>query len=834
MPSLFDLRRTLAAFTAIALSAALTAFVLILAASFTTQVQAAARASMGGADLILLAPRGHHLPQDIAQRAQGVEGVASARPQLEQLMYIDRPGTAYDTHVFALLAPEASTVTGPGAASSGTGESPRLVEGRLPSAPGEVAVSPVLAVSDNIHVGDAVSLTSDPEAAPGTDASTVTVVGVVEPSATMTRFGAQNSYIMTTPEGWSSLGLAEVPVAVYLTVSDGASPQAVMEALTQALGEDADVYTADELTSLRAQNANALNSATLEILRLLAPVCAVVAIVVIATTFSTLVAHQTRQTGLLRCVGASRAQVRRLVLRTALGIGLVGSVLGTALGAGAAALLSRLEVVDGLSAQHLTITWTSVALAVVLSTAATVLAALRPAVQAGRVSPLIALTGKVSDDRRLSRRRVVTAALGLVIAGAGGAALAGGASLRVLDIMAAGACLMVVGVLIALPLVVVLATTAVERLTGAHRLPVLQLACRNLARNPGRTAATTGSLLVSVVVATTLLTAVAGVSASMDSYMSGLAPIDLRVDGIAADQDAAALAERVGSTEGVEQVVTVPSITLEMTSSEGSSDITVHSIDMQALAPVIRSQRGLEQMDDATLLLGGIYGVPDGTQVTLTGAGGSVTLTARVVESGFGPVITPAVASRLTGGEPTEASLWARTSGDGSSNTPAQLVREQLHGTGLLVSSGTDGREAFVSQVWRAVQQMGAILCLAVIISMVGLANTTDVSVLERTREIGVLRATGTARTQVRALFLTEAVLTTALGGLIGVVLGVTLGQAGVTGLMGQEGAELSLTVPWLQLVGVLIASAVVGLLAALRPASRAAAVAPVTALATD
>lgn len=329
MPSLFDLRRTLAALTAVALGAALTAFVLILAASFTTQVTATARASVGGADLVLLAPRGQEMPAEAGTRAEDVEGVASVRTHLEALLYIDRPGTAYDTHVFALLAPGASALAAPTTdAGSDTGSDatagPRLVEGRLPSAPGEVVISPALAVSDNVRVGDAIALTCDPGA--DTQSQTVSVVGVLEPSAAMTRFGTQNSYIMTTPQGWAALGLSEVPVAVYLAVEDGASTQAVMEAVSRAFGDDAKVYTADEIALLRAQNVNSINSATLDLLRLLSPVCAVVALIVISATFSTLVAYQTRQTGLLRCVGASRAQVRCLVLRTALGTGLVGSV----------------------------------------------------------------------------------------------------------------------------------------------------------------------------------------------------------------------------------------------------------------------------------------------------------------------------------------------------------------------------------------------------------------------------------------------------------------------------------------------------------------------------
>ena len=140
--------------------------------------------------------------------------------------------------------------------------------------------------------------------------------------------------------------------------------------------------------------------------------CAVVAAIVIATTFTTLVARQTRTTGLLRCIGASRRQIMGAVLRTAALTGVAGSVLGAGLGTGAAALLVRSGVVDGLGSQYLTITPASLALAVGTSTLVTLVAALWPARRASRISPLVALTGVVADDRTLSRRRLATAITG--------------------------------------------------------------------------------------------------------------------------------------------------------------------------------------------------------------------------------------------------------------------------------------------------------------------------------------------------------------------------------------------------------------------------------------
>ena len=194
--------------------------------------------------------------------------------------------------------------------------------------------------------------------------------------------------------------------------------------------------------------------------------------------------------------------------------------------------------------------------------------------------------------------------------------------------------------------------------------------------------------------------------------------------------------------------------------------------------------------------------------------------------------ITPAVAHRLVGDAPTARALWARTSGDGSDAAPAARVRQALRGTGLLVSGSADGRTAFSQQIQRVTVVIGAVLGLTLLITLSGLANTTDVSVLERTREIGVLRAPGATHTQIRRRNTTEAALLAVIGALLGVLAGTALGAAGTLAILSDGGIEVA--VPWLPLAGLLAVTLLVGVIASLRPAGRAAAIAPVAALATD
>lgn len=829
MPAMLDLRRTVAALVAVAMSTTLIVVSLIISDSSTTQMTSAARASVGDADVVVIADSQDDategtLPEQLVQDVAAAGGVASVRPYIEGSTWIEHPaGAAYDTHAFVLDVP---------AVGGGT----RLISGRLPEKAGEVAVSPSAAQSQDVEVGNAIVLragrTSD-------ERSRATVVGIIEPGAEIVRRGAAESYVFASAEERSVLEVPDTPSVLYVTGSAGTGLNALMNSVEHAVRSSqpgADVYSASDLAIMRASEQSSVDSLTMRLLQFLGPICAVVAGIVIATTFTTLVARQARQTGLLRCVGATRRQVLASVLRIGLIVGLLGSVAGVGIGVALAALVSRAGLIEGLEWRYFTVSWQSLLWGVLLGTAVTLVAVLRPACRATRVSPLVALTGHVGDERSLSRRRMIGAIVGLVALVIGFVVTGLSVQSRIVEYTAAGAVILVLGVLVGLPLLVIGASRATQRLAGGARWPVLQLATRNLARNPGRAAATTASLLVSVTVASTLVTGIASVRASMDGYINSGSPVDVQVSAIPADADTAALTARVENVDNVDRAVLVPMLDVEIASGATvSRDITLSAVDVAEVAPVIRSDTGLEGLDDTTLIVGGIYDIPDGTPVTLTGPSGSVELTAHVEEGGFGPVITPAVARKLAGDHPTMTSLWVRIGGDGSDVAAGSQVRQLLQGEGYVITTAAASRATFTNYINWIVMVIVAVLVFTLMIALSGMANTMDVSVLERVREIGVLRAIGVQRRQVGGLFIVEAVLTSLLGGLIGVVLGAVLGLAGVAATMGAgSGSDLVLRVPWLGLVTILLAAAVIGALAALRPSGRAASVAPVTAVAQD
>ena len=832
MPALLDLRRTAAALVAVAMSAALIAFAFIISDSLQAKVTENARASVGDADVVVLAGSGDktangRISEQAVQKVSALAGVASVRPYVEGGIQVADSGEGQGGSLIVLNVPK---ITG------GT----RLVEGRLPQGDSEIAVSPsVLERQQNVKVSSTLTVKASEDASP----ITVTVVGVVQPAADITRGDTGDTpYVFAPGEAQAAMGLPSDPAVLYVTAQTGTSDKELLSSVTEVLAATqpgAQAYTASDIITMRAASSDATASKTLTLLQVIAPVCVVVSGIVIATTFTTLMARQTRQIGLLRCVGATRRQIVGSVLRTALLTGLAGSVAGAVVGAVVAVPVIRSGLIEGVEPRHLTISWTSFALATLVGTVVTLVSVLRPARQASRVSPLVALTGQTAGQESLSRRRIATAVAGVVIAVLGLGLIQGGVAWRVLQIIGAGAVLAVLGIILALPLLVVGTSRLIGLICGQMRRPILHLATRNLARNPGRAAATTASLLVSVAVAAAMSSGLSSLSSSLQAYVGYNTPVDITVGELAADQDPSSTVAKIAAVDGVESVVSVPWINVKMTGSRQNGQeesLTIAAVDKEKVSPVLRSQEALETLDDHTLVLDRIYNIPDGTTVTLTGPAGSTELTVRVKE-GLDAAVTPAAAQRLIGNTSTASILWVRTSGDGSDQAPVSAVREALSGSGLYVADSQETRASFTDQVRQVSIAIGAMLIFTLLIALSGLANTFNVSVLERTRELGVLRATGAQRSEIRRLLIAEAVLSALLGGTIGVLLGCGVGIAGASAVLNTDsGNFLTIEIPWLTLtlVGILLAAATVGVVASLRPAENASRIPPVQALAQD
>ena len=823
MPSLLDVRRTIAALVAVALSAALIAFAFIVSDSYTTRMRADARLSLGGADAVVVPARpsegGGPLDDTVIAQLSNLDGVASVRGEHWDIIYSDLPRQLANA-VGAIVVRDVPALS----------ERTTLTAGRLPQGAGEVAIDTSLAEKWELGVGDVIRLKNNES---GDIRTGPTVVGIVSPGPDA-GLDDNLSVVYATVDQLAAMGASTAYYRLYVDAKPGVSTGDLVsevERVVHAVQPGASVVDADAAVAQRAAASQSGGTMITMVMNLLAPVCAVVAAIVIATTFAALVARQTRTTGLLRCIGATRRQVMGAVLRTAALTGVIGSVLGAGLGAGAAALLVRSGVIEDLDADQLTITPLSLVVTVAVGTLVTLIAVLLPARRASRVSPLVAITGQTTGAKQAGRARRWAAIAGAVLALAGVAALVLGTVGHNLYVTAGGAALIALGTLAALPLLVGGAVGLIGRIGDEERRPILHLAARNLERNPGRSAASAATLFVCALVGSTLFVGLFSFTSSFQNIVNQASPTDITIFGVTPQTDAAALTSTIRAVDGVQDTVLVPSLDLTQTVDGKTEQTDVLSIDTAAIAPVARSTRGLEDLDDNTLIVGEIYGIPDGAAVTLTGPAGSTTLTARVRE-GWGAVITPAAAERLNGDAPTNALMWVRAGGNGSSQGVEDAVRRAVRGQDLMVIGRTQGRDTFTDMLHRTVLTICLVMGAALIISLTGLANTTDISVLERTREIGVLRATGTTRPQIRRLITTEAALLALVGGVLGIIVGTALGRVGLAALGNNFGIEVAL--PWLPLAGLLAVTLLIGVAASLRPASRAAAVTPITALAAD
>ena len=823
MPSLLDVRRTIAALIAVALSAALIAFAFIVSDSYTTRMRADARLSIKGADVVVttvdLHDDGEVLDDNLISQLEAVDGVASVRGEHWDVLRLDLPEQLTRAVGATILAQDVPALS----------EHTTLTAGRLPQADGEVAVNTRLAEQQGLGVGDTIRLTDHDR----TVRTSSTVVGIVSPGADTT-LDPSDVMVYATPKQLAAMGATTAYHCLYVNAKPGVSTGTLVsevERVVHAVQPGASVMDADTAVAQRAVSSTSGGATMSTMLNLLAPVCALVSAIVITTTFTALVARQTRTTGLLRCIGASRRQVMGAVLRTAALTGLIGSILGAGLGAGAAVALIRAGVIEDLGADQLTITPLSLAVTVAVGTLVTLIAVLLPARRASRVSPLVAITGQTTGAKQAGRARRWAAVAGAVIALAGTVVTVMGATGQEPYLVAGGGVVVALGILLTLSLLVSGAVGLIGRLGDAERRPILHLAARNLERNPGRSAASAATLFVCALVGSTLFVGLFSFTSSFQNIVNQASPTDITIFGVTPQTDAAALTSTIRGVDGVQDTVLVPSLDLTQTVDGKTEQTDVLSIDTAAIAPVARSTRGLEDLDDNTLIVGEIYGIPDGAAVTLTGPAGSTTLTARVRE-GWGAVITPAAAERLNGGAPTNALMWVRAGGNGSSQGVEDAVRRAVRGQDLMVIGRTQGRDTFTDMLHRTVLTICLVMGAALVISLTGLANTTDISVLERTREIGVLRATGTTRPQIRRLITTEAALLALVGGVLGIIVGTALGKVGLAALGNNFGIEVAL--PWLPLAGLLAVTLLIGVAASLRPAGRAAAVTPITALAAD
>jgi putative ABC transport system permease protein len=770
------------------------------------------------------------IPAGTVDRVAAVPGVASATGLVE-------------ADGARLIGSDGKVVTsfGPprlGVNWTGEDELIELREGRGPTAPDEIAIDAGLARNAGVAVGDRVGvLTLEPK-------REFTLVGIFGFSQDRESVGGVQFVAFTDPVAQElMLGQTGVWSAVDVTAAEGVSNEQLRDDLAAALGDGYQVRTGAELADEASSQLKSGLSFFNNILLGFAGVALFVGVFLILNTFSIMVAQRTRELALTRAIGASRRQVVGSVLVEALVIGVVAAGLGLAAGIGVGALLGTLAAsFASLPMAGVTVPASAVIAAFTVGILVTVVAAALPAVRASRVPPVAALQEAATPDRPLTRLTVA----GSVTLAAGGTALGlgltGNAGGQELWAVLAGVLVSFVGVALLTPLVARPVVSVLGRLFS-WSVPG-KLGRLNSGRNPRRTAITAAALMVGVAL-------VAGVGVILDSAkesLSGLARDTLDAELIISGEQTgprppsfdAAVLDQAADLPGVAMVAGFYG---DQAMVDGERTFVAASNDLAAARDILglTAEAGqLATLDDDQLAVDSRtaqrrdLAVGDRVQVQLTRGEPGTYQVAAVYEwlPVFNGFVLPAGAT-IDFGSPQPTLGFVQLTDVGS----VQRVQPAL--ARLLADSpevSVIDQSAFVaqqtSQLDGVLVMIQILLGLAILIAVLGIINTLALSVLERTRELGLLRAIGLGRAATMRMITVESVVIAVFGAMLGVVVGAGLGSAVVFAL--EDEGITALALPWTDLASYLVLAGIVGVVAAVLPAIRAARTDVLTAIAYE
>ncbi|MFG3257652.1 ABC transporter permease [Streptomyces sp. NPDC048172] len=769
------------------------------------------------------------LPAATRDRVARVDGVAKARIDVtaENLTVVDRKNKAVG-----------STTGAPTIAVNWyvSDRSPvKVTSGHAPRGEGEALLDADTADRKDLKIGDPLTVM----AAPGS--FKVRIVGIA--TFTTTNPGATLVFLETGTAQRELLGRPGVATGISAEADPGVSDVQLKRRIATALDAPGTfkLETADEQAKSQASDIGDFLDILTYVMVGFAGVAVLVGIFLIVNTFSMLIAQRTRELGLLRALGADRRQVRRSVLTEALLLGLVGSTLGLAAGVGLAVGLIGLMSAFGmnLDAAEIAFTWPTPVAAYAVGLGVTFVAAYLPARRAARVSPMAALADvEVAGTGRPLRVRAV---VGLVVAALGAAALAGcarstdtsdAAGLLAVGIVCTLIATVVAGPLLVRPVIRVVGG-AFPRLFGS----IGRMSQRNALRNPRRTGATASALMVGLALVVGMSVAAASITKSFDEQIDKSLGADFVVQNDNFLPFPQEITEKVRAARGVGTLVRQRFVQMRLTLPDGGTTKKVG----------VAADRGLEKVTSSDYVAGGLaeslrpgraavtrkfakendLSVGDrmaarfsnGARATLTVAG--ITAEDTGGGGGVGDVVIgmPTLNKVQPGGEDA-ALLVAAGPGKDTDELRKELERTLTPYPQVKVLDRADYKNLVREQIAVLLYLLFALVGLAIVIAVLGVVNTLALSVIERTREIGLLRAIGLARRQLRRMIRLESVVIAVFGAVLGLALGLVWGVA-VREVLALEGMK-ALGIPWWTVVAVVVGSALVGLIAALLPALRA------------
>ncbi|MFD7665845.1 ABC transporter permease [Streptomyces sp. NPDC059788] len=713
--------------------------------------------------------------------------------------------------------------------------------GKPPAGPGQVALNKSDADKAGIKVGDT---------------TRVLLAGGRTDSAKVTALYEYNRLGPETTQDSNEASDA-VPVVAYdtktaeqllgkrfhrieLTAAAGAGAGAVKEAVRKAVPTDYHVETGSALAEAAVRQSD---DEAQELRMTMLPFAAVALLVggfVIANTFTMLVSQRTRQFALLRAVGARKRQVRSGIIVEAVALGLAGGTIGTL--AGVALGPSMISVMRPGGDVDFTVSPVAVLLGYGVALLVTVLAAYSSARRAAAVPPVAALRTDAIVPRETKRLRVLLG-LGFVAVGAvmvvATADPSSSNAARIIGLV--GAVLGVAGMIMLAPFFAEVVLKPVARLLGVRSRPAVRLGLRNAAGDPRRTAGTATAITVGLALVCSFATLSASFSALIASTTRANVPTTTTVLQSAAGGQSSltpAEATRVGTLPGVSQVAGSRDVLVGLTYKGGKTERRISAIEPAGLKGVLTpnitagsadltrgvviSQNQADMMDlgmndritlhlDArTSVTQTVVGIYDATELQA-----SIFLDVAKAPEALRKQITTLYAS---GPDPEKARASIKSA-----------FRERPD---VLIGNRETLVEQGVEQQSLAFTLMYAMFGVAILIAVFGVVNTLVLSVMERTREIGVIRAVGASRLLVRRTIRVESIVISLFGALLGVVVGVPAGAVMQHAMFGQRLWDFSVPAGIIALA--LAGIAVAAVLAAMWPARRAARTNMLAAIASE